>query len=215
MPARGCAYDGGVPWHAYPLSRRRLSELPLWLPAPQPHAPAVGNENAFFTPFVPLIPILGVTANIYLMVNLQASTWIRFIVWIVLGTILYAAYGVRHSRLGLLGQSATDGGHLLAGDTTDRPDAPDSPRYGRRRPPTPVALPWLIDRGLAGGGGARACALRARLAMPEQIELSAFVPATALGMDEKPPPPLDGVDKPPLSRDGSVASSIHGGSAPF
>jgi len=96
----------------------------------QPHAPVVGNENAFFTPFVPLIPILGVTANIYLMVNLQPSTWIRFIVWIILGTILYAAYGVRHSRLGLLSQQATDGGHLLAGDTTDRADAPDSPRYG-------------------------------------------------------------------------------------
>jgi len=51
--------------------------------------------------------------------------------------------------------------------------------------------------------------------MPEQIELSAFVPATALDMDEKQPLPLDGVEKAPLARDGSVASSINGGSAPF
>ena len=38
-------------------------------------------------------------ASFYLMLNLPAATWIRFFVWLVIGLVVYFAYGVRKSRL--------------------------------------------------------------------------------------------------------------------
>ena len=43
--------------------------------------------------------LLAVLASFYLMLNLPAATWIRFIVWMVIGFLVYFSYGARHSRL--------------------------------------------------------------------------------------------------------------------
>ena len=48
---------------------------------------------------MPVVPILSVLASFYLMLNLPALTWLRFLIWMVIGLVVYAAYGVRHSRL--------------------------------------------------------------------------------------------------------------------
>ncbi len=55
--------------------------------------------RAFRCPGVPVVPILAVLASFYLMLNLPGATWIRFIVWMVVGFIVYFAYGARRSRL--------------------------------------------------------------------------------------------------------------------
>jgi APA family basic amino acid/polyamine antiporter len=55
--------------------------------------------RAFRCPGVPVIPVLAVLASFYLMLNLPAATWIRFIVWMVIGFVVYFSYGARHSRL--------------------------------------------------------------------------------------------------------------------
>jgi APA family basic amino acid/polyamine antiporter len=55
--------------------------------------------RAFRTPLVPLIPVLSVLACLYLMLNLPVETWYRFLVWLVIGAVLYFFYGRRHSRL--------------------------------------------------------------------------------------------------------------------
>jgi APA family basic amino acid/polyamine antiporter len=55
--------------------------------------------RAFRTPLVPVLPIVSVLASIYLMLNLPGLTWVRFAVWMVLGLVVYFAYGVRRSRL--------------------------------------------------------------------------------------------------------------------
>ncbi|MBA2322885.1 MAG: amino acid permease, partial [Pseudonocardiales bacterium] len=55
--------------------------------------------RAFRCPGVPFVPILAVLASFYLMLNLPAATWIRFVVWMALGLVVYFAYGARHSRL--------------------------------------------------------------------------------------------------------------------
>ncbi|WP_093611500.1 amino acid permease [Streptomyces indicus] len=56
--------------------------------------------RSFRTPLVPLVPILSVAASLWLMLNLPAETWLRFGIWMVLGVVIYFAYGRRHSRLG-------------------------------------------------------------------------------------------------------------------
>ena len=59
-----------------------------------------GLHRAFRTPLVPVIPILAVLACLVLMVMLPAATWWRFLVWMVLGLVVYFVYGMRKSRLG-------------------------------------------------------------------------------------------------------------------
>jgi APA family basic amino acid/polyamine antiporter len=56
-------------------------------------------ERGFRVPFVPVFPIIGSLLCIYLMTKLEGVTWLRFGVWLVLGLVIYAAYGYRNSKL--------------------------------------------------------------------------------------------------------------------
>jgi len=60
--------------------------------------------RGFRTPLVPLVPILAILACLWLMLNLTALTWIRFLVWMALGVVVYFAYGRRNSLLGKRGE---------------------------------------------------------------------------------------------------------------
>jgi APA family basic amino acid/polyamine antiporter len=53
----------------------------------------------FRTPMVPLVPILGILISGYLMANLPWETWVRLIVWLVIGMAIYFGYGRSHSRV--------------------------------------------------------------------------------------------------------------------
>ncbi len=55
--------------------------------------------RSFRTPLVPLVPILAILACLALMMSLPGITWVRFLVWMALGIIVYFAYSVRASRL--------------------------------------------------------------------------------------------------------------------
>lgn len=57
--------------------------------------------RAFRTPGVPVVPILGVLACGWLMINLPLETWLRFLAWMVIGLVIYVLYGRAHSRLAL------------------------------------------------------------------------------------------------------------------
>jgi basic amino acid/polyamine antiporter, APA family len=61
-------------------------------------------ERPFRVPFVPVFPILGCGLIIYLMQTLPGETWIRFVVWLVLGLIIYVVYGRKHSLLQIAGR---------------------------------------------------------------------------------------------------------------
>ncbi len=57
------------------------------------------RERVFKTPFVPVVPLLGIAMCLYLMLGLPTITWIRFGVWLLVGLGLYFAYGFKNSRL--------------------------------------------------------------------------------------------------------------------
>jgi APA family basic amino acid/polyamine antiporter len=58
-----------------------------------------GRPRAFKTPWVPLIPVLGVLSCAYLMLGLPWITWLRFGLWLVVGMFVYFLYGFSRSGL--------------------------------------------------------------------------------------------------------------------
>jgi len=57
------------------------------------------QHRPFRTPWVPLVPILGVVVNGYMMYTLGWMNWARLIVWLIIGLVVYFTYGRKHSRL--------------------------------------------------------------------------------------------------------------------
>jgi basic amino acid/polyamine antiporter, APA family len=56
-------------------------------------------ERGFRVPWLPVVPIIGALLCFYLMKQLTIETWLRFIVWLLVGLAIYFVYGRRHSRL--------------------------------------------------------------------------------------------------------------------
>jgi APA family basic amino acid/polyamine antiporter len=54
----------------------------------------------FKTPWVPVIPILGIGICLFMMVFLPFDTWIRLILWMLVGHNIYVFYGSKRSKLG-------------------------------------------------------------------------------------------------------------------
>jgi APA family basic amino acid/polyamine antiporter len=65
------------------------------------------QPRPFRTPWVPLIPILGVISNGYMMAKLGMWNWIRLAVWLAIGLVVYFTYSVKHSRVQALSAGRT------------------------------------------------------------------------------------------------------------
>ncbi|XP_013143945.1 PREDICTED: cationic amino acid transporter 2 isoform X1 [Papilio polytes] len=59
--------------------------------------PVSEKKLAFSVPLVPWLPGVSILINVYLMLNLDYATWLRFAVWIAAGLIIYVTYGAWHS----------------------------------------------------------------------------------------------------------------------
>jgi basic amino acid/polyamine antiporter, APA family len=57
------------------------------------------RSSGFRTPWVPLVPLLGIASCFWLMLGLPLIAWVRFIVWLIVGLVFYVCYGIwtRHS----------------------------------------------------------------------------------------------------------------------
>ncbi|CAN6335144.1 unnamed protein product [Urochloa humidicola] len=58
-----------------------------------------GHSGGFICPFVPLLPVMCILINTYLLINLGGGTWMRVGVWLVMGVFVYIFYGRTHSSL--------------------------------------------------------------------------------------------------------------------
>jgi APA family basic amino acid/polyamine antiporter len=58
-------------------------------------------HRPFKTPWVPFTPIMGATVSILLMLSLPWDTWLRLIIWLVVGLLIYFLYGRKHSKVQL------------------------------------------------------------------------------------------------------------------
>jgi len=65
-------------------------------------------DRQFKLPFMPVIPIIGVIASLWLVTFLQWETWVRFAIWFAIGLGVYFGYSRKHSK-------------LATGETTGKP----------------------------------------------------------------------------------------------
>ena len=86
-------------------------------------------NRPFRAPLVPLVPILGILTCLLLMFSLPYENWVRLIVWLLVGLLIYFAYGRRHSVMARhLDHEIRTHGISPAGQAVADPDsAPGSP----------------------------------------------------------------------------------------
>ena len=58
-----------------------------------------GQPRPFRTPWVPVVPVLGILFNGYMMYKLGWVNWARLIIWLVIGLVIYFTYSQYHSRV--------------------------------------------------------------------------------------------------------------------
>ena len=68
---------------AVPILRRTRPDLP----------------RPFRTPWSPVLPVVSALVCVALMANLAIDTWLRFVVWLLVGLVVYFGYGARRARL--------------------------------------------------------------------------------------------------------------------
>jgi APA family basic amino acid/polyamine antiporter len=65
-------------------------------------------SRPFKTPFVPWVPILGTLFSFAQMIALPIETWLRLLIWMAAGPVIYFLYSRRHSKV----RSIINGGRI-------------------------------------------------------------------------------------------------------
>lgn len=83
-------------------------------------------KRSFRVPLNPWLPGLSALICIYLMLNLTVETWLRFLIWLAAGFVIYFAYSRRHSRIGQPGYEEFALPHVVSHQRDDSDDDPRS-----------------------------------------------------------------------------------------
>jgi APA family basic amino acid/polyamine antiporter len=59
-------------------------------------------HRPFRAPLGSIVPVLGILSCLLLMFSLPAENWLRLVIWLIIGLVIYFAYGRHHSRVGKL-----------------------------------------------------------------------------------------------------------------
>ncbi|XP_016095595.1 high affinity cationic amino acid transporter 1 isoform X3 [Sinocyclocheilus grahami] len=70
--------------------------------------PESKTKLSFKVPLLPFIPVVSMFVNVYLMMQLDRGTWVRFAIWMSIGLIIYFGYGIWHSTEATLAHSSMD-----------------------------------------------------------------------------------------------------------
>jgi APA family basic amino acid/polyamine antiporter len=81
-------------------------------------------HRSFRVPLNPWLPGLSAAICVYLMLNLTVETWLRFLVWLVIGFVIYFAYSHRHSRVGQPGYQDFARPHVVSHEREPDGDGP-------------------------------------------------------------------------------------------
>ncbi|XP_077401988.1 high affinity cationic amino acid transporter 1 isoform X2 [Vanacampus margaritifer] len=74
--------------------------------------PQSKTKLSFKVPLLPILPVISMFVNVYLMMQLDRGTWTRFAIWMALGFLIYFCYGIHHSA-----EAAAGGGARASPDT--------------------------------------------------------------------------------------------------
>src|SRR5262249_13838298 len=58
-----------------------------------------GLQRPFRAPAIWIVGPLGALTSLFLMLGLPIDTWVRFVVWLAIGLVIYFAYGAKHSKI--------------------------------------------------------------------------------------------------------------------
>ncbi|XP_066555969.1 high affinity cationic amino acid transporter 1 isoform X2 [Amia ocellicauda] len=94
--------------------------------------PESKTKLSFKVPLLPIIPVVSMFVNVYLMMQLDRGTWIRFALWMLIGFIIYFGYGIRHSTEGALRHAGTEttlNGYKQTSSLNGDPMAPEKEAF--------------------------------------------------------------------------------------
>ncbi|XP_053297772.1 high affinity cationic amino acid transporter 1 isoform X1 [Pleuronectes platessa] len=70
--------------------------------------PESKTKLSFKVPMLPFLPVISMFVNVYLMMQLDRGTWIRFSFWMAIGFVIYFGYGYRNSAEAEMARSSPD-----------------------------------------------------------------------------------------------------------
>lgn len=88
--------------------------------------PQSKTKLAFKVPLLPVLPVMSMFINVYLMMQLGRGTWMRFAIWMVLGFFIYFGYGIRNS---VEASMARSGAYAPACSIKGAPMAPEKEAF--------------------------------------------------------------------------------------
>ncbi|MCI4385980.1 hypothetical protein PGIGA_G00056890 [Pangasianodon gigas] len=90
--------------------------------------PESKTKLSFKVPLLPFLPVLSMFINVYLMMQLDKGTWLRFAIWMAIGFIIYFGYGIRNSTEATLASNGTeDDNSFVTGKPICKINGPPTP----------------------------------------------------------------------------------------